>query len=81
MPVRWAKREAKRHVATATGHIWDNLLLWMGLFAAVGVLALVVRWGALAALAFMLVGILVMVASEKGLVLTHETPAEDDRTL
>ena len=34
----------------------------------------------LAAVGFMLVGILVMVAAEKGVVLTHGPPVEDDQT-
>ncbi len=81
MPVRWAKREAKRHVATATSHIWDNLLLWIGGSMAVGVIALLMRWGTLAPVCFMFVGILVMMVAEKGIVLTHDEPAvEDDQT-
>ncbi len=71
MPVRKA-------YAAAKGHVWDNLLLWIGVFAVIGVLTLAVHWGALAALSFMLVGIFVMVASEKGFVLTHESPTVDD---
>ncbi len=36
------------------------------------------RWGTLAAISFMLVGLLVMMISEKGIVLTHEEPAVED---
>jgi hypothetical protein len=39
------------------------------------------RWGTLAAVCFMLVGLLVMMISEKGIVLTHDEPTfEDDQT-
>ena len=63
----------------AKSHIWDNLLIWIGAATAVGLLALVVRWGTPAAVCFMLVGLLVMVVAEKGIVLTHEPTVEDDQ--
>jgi hypothetical protein len=80
MPILRTYKAAKGQYKTAKGHIWDNLLLWIGGSMAVGAIALLVRWGTLAAVSFMLVGLLVMVAAEKGIVLTHEPPVEDDQT-
>ena len=68
-----------RTYAAATGHVGDNLLLWLGASTAVGVLALLIQWGTLAALSFMFVGLLMMMISEKGTVLTHEPAVEDDQ--
>jgi hypothetical protein len=70
----------RRGYAAAKGHIWDNLLIWIGALTAAGVLAVVMRWGTTAAVCFMLVGILVMMVAEKGIVLTHEPLAEEDKS-
>ena len=81
MPILRTYKAARGQYKAAKSHIWDNLLIWIGAATAVGLLALVVRWGTLAAISFMLVGLLVMMISEKGIVLTHDEPAvEDDQT-
>ena len=67
-----------RGYRAAKGHVWDNLLLWVGAFAAAGALAAAMRWGTAAAVCAMLVGILVMMVAEKGIVLTREPPAADE---
>ena len=79
MPILRTYKAAKGQYKAAKGHIWDNLLLWLGACTAVGLVALLVRWGTLAAICFMMVGLLVMMISEKGTVLTHEPAAEDDQ--
>jgi hypothetical protein len=79
MPILRTYKAAMGQYKAAKSHIWDNLLIWIGAATAVGLLALVVRWGTLAAVCFMLVGLLVMVVAEKGIVLTHEPTVEDDQ--
>ena len=78
MPILRTYKAAKGQYKAAKSHIWDNLLLWLGACTAVGLLALLVRWGTLAAISFMLVGLLVMMVAEKGIVLTHDEPAVED---
>jgi hypothetical protein len=79
MPILRTYKAAMGQYKTAKGHIWDNLLLWLGGSTAVGLLALLLRWGTLAAVCFMLAGILLMMISEKGIVLTPEPAVEDDQ--
>ena len=80
MPIMRGYRAAKGQYKAARGHIWDNLLLWLGGSAAVGLLALLMRWGTLAAFCFMFAGLMVMMISEKGIILTHDEPTfEDDQ--
>jgi hypothetical protein len=78
MPILRTYKAAMGQYKTAKGHIWDNLLLWLGGSTAVGLLALLLRWGTLAAVCFMLAGILLMMITEKGIVLTHDEPAIED---
>ncbi len=80
MPILRTYKAAKGQYKATKGHIWDNLLLWLGGSTAVGLLALLMRWGTLAAFCFMPVGLLVMMINEKGTVLTHDEPTfEDDQ--
>jgi hypothetical protein len=58
--------------------IGKNLPLWIGVLSAVAIVALVLRQGTVAAVAGMVLGILVMMWSEKGFVSTHAPPDEDD---
>ena len=81
MPILRTYKAAMGQYKAAKGHIWDNLLLWLGGATAAGLLALLLRWGTPAAFCFMFAGILVMMIAEKGIVLTHDEPAvEDDQT-
>jgi hypothetical protein len=63
----------------AAGRLQAGPVAWSTAKPAAGVLAVVVRWGTTAAVCFMLVGILVMMVAENGVVVTHEPAVEDDR--
>ena len=56
----------------AGAHISRNLLLWIAACAAVGVVAILIGWGTVAAIAAMLGGILIMMWAEEGRVPADE---------
>ena len=82
MPIQTAKAS----MGYASGHVRDNLWLWIGIFAAITLVAGFLRWnvghagiwGDILAFAGIATGILVIIKSQQGFVSAHAPPEEDD---
>jgi hypothetical protein len=69
----------------ATGHVRDNMWLWIGIFAVITAAAAFLRWNAghpgiwgdIMAFAGMVTGILVVVKSQQGFVSMHAPPEDE----